>query len=577
MSSHKRIDLICVIVMIFALILTVLFMNGEALGITLVVDEDSEAGSDAKYFTNADLNGTWDRENANTIVLSDSGSTFTGKGTYQYQNTVVIASDGYYEVTGTLSDGALVVDAENTAKVHILLNGVSITCSDNAAFRVANADKVFLTLAENTENTFVSGDTYSSAAISDGADGAIFSHDDLTINGSGALSVSASYKHGISANDDLVITGGTITVNASAGDGIRANDSIRVTSANLTVNASDEGISVAGENGYLYIESGTFAITAGDDGVNAVGAITVSGGTFTITAGDDGIHSDTDLLWENGTLLIENCYEGLEGVTVTISGGDLTIYCSDDGINASDGSGSSAPGGTGGVGNGGAPGNAPASAGSTGDFETSTAETSANGIYVLISGGTTRIYNPTGQDADCIDSNGDIFITGGKVLVSAANNAGNNAFDYASESGGVCEISGGTVVGCCNGSMAENFTSGSAQASVLLGVEATGDQSTLRIADAQGNTLLEETIPYGFSSAIVSIPEFTLGESYTVTIGQTEYEITLSDTLNTVGSAASGSAFGGMGDQGMGASPGDMGEQSGMGGDPPGGRNEPSA
>ena len=142
--------------------------------------------------------------------------------------------------------------AGNSDKIWILLDGVSLHCDDSAAFLVEQAGKVFLTLADGTENSISSGAEYGSESISAGIDGAIYSRDDLTINGSGSLCVTAAYKHGIVCNDDLVIVGGTLEVTAPQ-DGIHANDSARLANAELTINAGDDGITVSNdtETGYV--------------------------------------------------------------------------------------------------------------------------------------------------------------------------------------------------------------------------------------------------------------------------------------------------------------------------------------
>ena len=113
---------------------------------------------------------------------------------------------------------------------------MDIRCSDDACLRVDQADKVFLTLAEGSVNSMASGESYSDAALADNTGGAIYAHDDLTINGSGSLSVTAAYKHGIDANDELVITGGTLTVDA-VGDGLHVRDNLRICDASITLTA----------------------------------------------------------------------------------------------------------------------------------------------------------------------------------------------------------------------------------------------------------------------------------------------------------------------------------------------------
>ncbi|MEE1041946.1 MAG: carbohydrate-binding domain-containing protein, partial [Lachnospiraceae bacterium] len=308
MSTHKNIDRICVVVLVLTLLVTVAFMNGEKLGIRVVADEDAESYSGSTYFTENDADGDW-ADNAYTtyITLDGSGGTIDGNGAYFLDGDLVISNGGWYVLTGTLEDGKIIVDAHDSSKVWIRLNGVTVSCSDDACLRVDQADKVFLTLAEDTENSFSSGTDYSEEALADNTGGTIFSHDDLTINGSGSLSITAGYKHGIDVNDSLVITGGNITITAPQ-DGIHVSDSLRFMEASLTIDA-----------------------------------------------GDDAVHSDDELYIESGTVLINSCYEGLEAVTIEITGGDITMYPTDDGINANGGSSTMGFGGRGGGGTNGMP------------------------------------------------------------------------------------------------------------------------------------------------------------------------------------------------------------------------------
>ena len=243
MSSSKKIDVICIIMALLALALAVLFMNGEALGLKTVVDEDAEENSDLVYFTKNDLNGSWNTAVATKIVLKKDKVKIAGSGAIVKDGNVLINSGGHYIVSGTLSDGSIVIDAKSSAKVWILLDGADITCSDDACIKVKNADKVFLTLAEDSENSLESGAVYSEETLADGTDGVIFSHDDLTINGSGSLSITAAYKHGIAANDALVITGGNIVVRAVS-DAVHANENLRICNASLSLSSQKNGIAV---------------------------------------------------------------------------------------------------------------------------------------------------------------------------------------------------------------------------------------------------------------------------------------------------------------------------------------------
>ena len=621
MSTHKNIDKICVVIVVLSLILTILFVNGESLGITKVVDEDAEQNSDSVYFTVNDQNGSWDTSSATVITLGGSDATVSGNGAYVNDGNVVITNGGYYVVSGTLSDGSITVDAYDSSKVWILLNGVSINCSDDACIRVDQADKVFLTLADGSENTLTSGSVYSDTALADGTDGAIFAHDDLTINGSGSLTVDARYMHGITANDDLVITGGTISVTAAA-DAIHANDSIRIKDASITATGGDDGIVTSNEteNGYMYVESGTLRVTASDDGIHTTGEITIAGGDITISAGDDGIHSDSSVSVSDGAIMIEECYEGIEALTIDVSGGDITIYPEDDGFNANGGSGDAFGfggngdafgfGGHGGKmgGHGGRPGRGsngemqappdmssdeasgemptppdmPADGasgemptppdmptdGASGEMPTppdmsdggsQTAQKqdeTQNAVqesgastdeetYISISGGTITIINENGRDADGLDTNGDLRISGGTIYVSLIGTGSNSAVDYGSESGGVAEITGGTIIACGASSMAEAFDSSSTQASILYNTSTASEAgTTLALKDMDGNVLLSWDVPLSFTSSLISCPQMQVGESYQVVIGDNAEEITIEEVSASYGDAQS-SMFGG--------------------------------
>ncbi len=604
MSTHNTLDKICVAIVICSLVLTVLFMNGEALGITKIVDEDAEQNSDSAYFTTNDQNGSWDTTGAAVVTLTGDGASVSGNGAYVYDGNVVIAEAGRYVFSGNLEDGSIIVDAHDSSKVWILLDGVEINCSDDACIQVDQADKVFLTLAEGSQNILTSGSAYSDTALSDGTDGAIFAHDDLTINGSGSLAVTAQYSHGISANDDLVITGGTITISAVE-DAIHVNDSIRIKDAAITVTAGDDGLLTTNEveNGYLYIESGTLDITASGDGIHTTGDVTVAGGETNISAGDDGIHSDASVFVQSGTILISDCYEGIEALIIDVSGGDVSINCEDDGFNANGGSSDMFGGGgqmgggqnDGTFGHGGMHGSG-TDEGTTGEMPTppdrsgesmsggmptgqetetasgsgqSSADTEDVETYISISGGNIRIVNEVGQDADGLDSNGDIKISGGTIYISLLGTGSNCAVDYASESGGVAEITGGTIIACGASSMAESFDSTSTQASILYNMSSIAAAgTTLTVTDADGSVLLSWEVPCSFSSALISCPEMKIGGTYTVSAGETSEEITLESVSTTYGDAQGGMPGGDMGQGGMPG--GDMGH-SGM----PGGGMRP--
>ena len=182
----------------------------------------------------------------------------------------------------------------------------------------------------------------------------------------------------------------------------------------------------------------------------------------------------------------------------------------------------------------------------TGDGSTQPA-TAANDeeTYISISGGRVTIINETGNDADGLDSNGDIFISGGTIYVSLTGSGSNSAVDYGSESGGVTEISGGTIIACGASSMAEAFDSSSTQASILYNTSTVAEAgTTLAVKNAAGDVLLSWEVPCSFSSALVSCPQMETGSTYTVVIGDDTEEITLEEISASYGDTQS-SMFGG--------------------------------
>ena len=119
MSTHKFIDRICVVILVCTVLLTILFMNGEALGIQVISDQDTDANEGSVWFTDNDLDGNWDSENAVRITLEGTDASIEGSGAYVIDGNLVIASSGTYVVSGELTDGSLIVDANDNSKVWI--------------------------------------------------------------------------------------------------------------------------------------------------------------------------------------------------------------------------------------------------------------------------------------------------------------------------------------------------------------------------------------------------------------------------------------------------------------------------
>ncbi len=111
----------------------------------------------AALFSERDLDGSYDENTAVRIHLEGETAVCDSDAVSLSASRVTLLDEGTYLVTGALTDGQLVVDADDTDKVQIVLAGAAITCADSAAIYSKNADKVFLTLAEGTENALTNG------------------------------------------------------------------------------------------------------------------------------------------------------------------------------------------------------------------------------------------------------------------------------------------------------------------------------------------------------------------------------------------------------------------------------------
>lgn len=254
----------------------------------------SEAGtfSSADMFTERDLAGTYEESGAVYVTLSDDGITGETDGVVIDGQMVTITAEGTYIFSGTLSEGQIVVDADN-AKVQIVFDNVDITCASSAAVYVKSAEKVFVTLAEGSQNTLRNTDEY--VAIDDNnIDAVIFAKSDLTLNGTGSLTIISAEGHGIVSKDDLKITGGTYDITA-AGHALSGKDSVRIADGTFILTAEKDGIHAENaddeEKGYIYIADGDFTITSDGDGMDASNIVQIEDGTLDITAGGGAANS----------------------------------------------------------------------------------------------------------------------------------------------------------------------------------------------------------------------------------------------------------------------------------------------
>lgn len=515
---------------------------------------------DSNMFTKRDSRTDYDEAAAQYIDLDAQTGDLT------------LTEAGDYVLGGTLTDGSVIINAPEDAKPHLILNGAHIASQSAAALYVISADKVFVTLADGSENGVSAAGDSAEDDYAD-VDAAIFARCDISFNGSGSLSVSSAKGHGIVSKDDLVFTGGSYMIQA-ANRGISGKDSIRIADGSFVVTAGknclDSDNDEDSDKGFIYIAGGSFDLSSGNDACHCFGDFDFLAGSMEISAADDGVHSGAALSVSGGSITISLCYEGLEGVTVDISGGTIDITSSDDGINAANGSSDSAQDtneGTPADFAGGAPdmsgdppekpdgsGDTSGASGSMPDAPVDMPEAPTNmpggtgggfvsgddpfaadsSCLVTISGGMVRIN----AQGDGIDSNGDLVISGGEVYVSGPRNGGDGALDY----NGSGTISGGIVVACGMGGMSQNLSDGS-QCSAMINLSGSGE---IKLTDVSGNVLLSYTPADDYSCIVVSCPKLAEGSEYTLSYGSASQSFTQSEAHMGSASNAPG-IFGVMG------------------------------
>lgn len=532
--------------------------------------------------TTADVEAP-DVSGATTITLSGQSAAVTGTSAEVTDGVVTITAGGTYVVTGTMTEGRILVNAPKE-EVTLVLQDASITCSTGSPLYVYKSKATTLYLPEGTASTLTDGtdytfsDSYSSAEEEE-PNACLYSKSDLVIAGSGSLTVNANYNNGITGKDTLFIQKASVTVTA-VNHGINGKDSLIIKDADITVTSGGDALRSTNDSdttlGYLVITGSALKLTAGEDGIQAEttltisggtatvttaggadqsisddtsakglkagtqvtvtggtfqlnccddaihsnGDVTISGGSFTIATGDDGMHADDTLSISSGTIDITRSYEGLEGAKVLISGGKISIVASDDGINAAGGSDQSGFGGF---------GFAPDAFGGSGDY------------LIRISGGVVTV-NASG---DGIDSNGDIEVTGGELYISGPTSNGDGTIDCD----GSATITGGIVVAAGSTGMAENFGTASTQGSILVNLSGSAGQA-ITLKDFDGDILASFTPAKAFGCVVVSAPGVAQGGTYTIAAGGASTTVTMESLIYGSGMGGFGGMGGGMGGPG---------------------------
>lgn len=414
----KRIIIVCIFILLIVCISIILILNNK--------NNDSKntkitTSTNIEKVDNSDYNYDFSNYEAISVNLDELSSDYK------------ITKAALYHFTGK-TNYSIEIDCDDYIK--IILDNVSIN-STKSSINVVNSKGVYIELVGNNSLSDSTNNT-------DDTDAVIYSSDDLIIEGSGTLNIIANYKDGIASKDDLVIKSGTYKISATD-DGIRGKDLVLIMDGSFDITSNGDAIKSTNDTetdkGNIKISGGEFIIktTNGDGisssntveitegkfnittvlnssntdasmkGIKADNDITIDGGTYIIETLDDGIHADGKLEINDGLLNITSA-EGLEATYVKINGGDITINASDDGINA-------------------------------------TNKSTSYDVILEINGGSINIVMKSG-DTDALDSNGNLYINGGKLNISAT-----SPFDYDGEAkytGGEMIVNGNTTTSITN-------------------------------------------------------------------------------------------------------------------------------
>lgn len=517
---------------------------------TVAEDTSSDLPDDV---TTIELPELDDDDQSNTIEAIDSIITFSTSSIEAdddsimvEDNTVTIDTEGVYELTGSNDQVTIYIDASSDDTITLVLNNVSLSSSTGPIIYIENADKVMINVVAATENTLT--DTSLEAYDKDSV---IYSKDDLTINGTGSLTINAGFQKGIKANDDLVIYGTTLNI-TSEGHAIKANNSITISEVDLTINSNSDGIQSDNEDdptesliylisgtyditsygdaisssydltiydgtydlvsGYqnnnvdstsakalktdhnLYLINGDFNISSEDDAIHSDDGLIIFDGTYTIASEDDAIHTNNSLDIQGGTITITDAFEGIEGKYINISGGNINIIAEDDGINGSDPEISSAV--------------ADVPNGTTGSTSISTAE-------INISGGTIMV---TAED-DAIDANGSITISGGIIVINGPTSGMQSLIDYDID----WILTGGTIIGTSGyGNETKTPSDESTQINLTYNISSTKQSGTsVSLLDENNEIVMSFTPTKSYQVVFMTSAELDQDTNYTLVLGGT--------------------------------------------------------
>lgn len=446
---------------------------------------------------------TWDGSSVSCSQSNDDGDiVVTTSGA---DVTVNASKKADYILSGTCSDGSFKVYSEK--KFQVTLNGLTLTNPTGAAINSQTKKRMYLVVADGTQNTLQDGSSYTASVpvLDDDGNatgeyedekGVVFSEGQIILSGAGKLSINAVGKNGLVSDqylrirpltrltvsasstasnalkaDSVLIMGGVLNLGTASADGkgIQSETDVIITGGRTTVITTGSGDGSSGGGGGMNPGGGgpgwrTRASSSSGNapkGVKAGARIRVTGGTLRVRcdgAGGEGIESK---------------YSGSDAA-ILISGGDVLSYAKqDDAVNA------------------------------TG--------------MIQVTGGTLAGY-ATGNDA--IDSNygrtGAVTVSGGTLIGISSAGSPEEGIDCDNMS--YITVRGGTLI-CLGGSQngGRSLSSATTQGYYIGGNQAFVSGTTYTLYSGS-SAFLRFSSPLSVNSAltILSAPGMTLGTSYSL-------------------------------------------------------------
>ncbi len=515
-----------------------------------------------------------DDEDYSAAVYSKADLTFNGNGTLKI-------NAGYRNGIKSTDDLKIVSGTYNITSNEDGIVGKDFLAVKTGTFNITSGQ-------DGMKSTYDKDDTKGNIIIDDGT-----------------FNITAS-TDGIQSEHILRINGGEF--NIKTGNGYQASTkssnsqpgNMGGNTTTTTQTQDEESMKGLKAGTIIKVTGGTYIIDSQDDAVHTNGNMYIDNGKYTINTGDDAFHADTQLVIYDGTIDVQNSYEGIESLEIIINGGDINVTASDDGINASGGSSDSADTQHQGMSDNNQPGNM--------DNNDSNMNLGQPGVMMdgnqsdngTMGGNSNNMGQPQGTpdgnqsdngmmggnsdnmgqlqgmpdnnqsgnmggfgnsdsiatmtinggnlfvnaSGDGLDANGSIYINGGTVIICGPTSDGDTAIDFDS----ACEIKGGTVMAFGSSGMLETPTSAENGACIVTSFSSVSAGTQYTLTDSTGKIILSYTPSKAYASAIVYSADISTGNTYTVNAGNVSQSVTVNSAVT---SNVSSGAAGRMGNRGM--------------------------